>query len=265
MATTEFKSKSKNPAFVFADYGDSIADANEGVTSVGVMAWSFLYIAIMCCTGGWAWTQTYSYAAVEGTFITDLPPQVWTIAIGGMLGGFVVALFTIFNPRLSPYTAPVYSALEGLILGTISAAFETAYPGIIVNTVLSTLGVFVTVAFLYGSGIVKVNETFKMVLLSVMCAILIVYFADIILRLFAVYSFPFLHEQGSWWAIAFSIGVIIVAGLNFAWDFENVKEAQEQKAPKYFECYLAFGFMLTLVWLYLEVLRLWALTQGKKD
>lgn len=263
---TDVKSKSSNPAFGFADYdSDGRVSANEGVTNIGVMAWSFFYIAIMCMTGTWAWTQTYAYASVEGTQITSLPSHVWGIAIGGILGGLVVALFTIFIPRISPYTAPVYSALEGLVLGTISAAFESAYPGIVLNTALSTVGVFATVAFLYGTGIVKVNETFKMVLLSAMSAILLVYFADIILSIFAGYSFPMIHEQGNWWAIGFSVVVIIVAGLNFAWDFDNVRVAQEQGAPKYYESYLAFGFMLTLVWLYLEILRLWTLLQGKKD
>lgn len=260
------KSKSSNPAFSFVDYDaeGQVAPA-EGVTNIGVMAWCFVYIAIMVMTGSWAWSLTYGYSHVEGTQITDLPAQVWGVAITGLLGGLIVALFTIFIPRISPFTAPVYSAFEGMILGTISAAFESAYPGIIVNTALSTLGVFATVAFLYGTGIIKVNSTFKLVLLSAMSAILLVYIADILLSIFSGYHFPMIHEQGNWWAIGFSGVVIVVAGLNFAWDFENIKEAQAQGAPKYYESYLAFGFMLTLVWLYLEVLRLWSLLQGKKN
>lgn len=263
---TDVKSKSSNPAFIFADYdGEGRVAPAEGVTNVGVMAWCFFYIAIMVMSGSWAWSLTYEYARVEGTQIIDLPAQAWGVAIGGMLGGLIVALFTIFIPRISPFTAPVYSAFEGLVLGTISAAFESVYPGIIANTAISTVGVFATVAFLWGTGIVKVTETFKMVLLSAMSAILLVYFADILLSIFSGYSFPMIHEQGNWWAIGFSVVVIVVAGLNFAWDFENVKEAQAQGAPKYYESYLAFGFMLTLVWLYLEVLRLWTLLQGKKS
>ncbi len=266
MATEAKKFKTTNPAFRFVTYkDDELPQAVGGVTSAGVMVWSLVYIAIMCITGAFAWTQTYGYSHVEGIDITSLPAQAWTWAILGLVGGTVLAFVTIFIPRICPFTAPFYSAFEGLTLGTISAAFEHAYPGIILNTVISTVGVFGVVAVLYGTGVIKVNKTFMTVLLSCMIAILLTYIADIVLSIFAGYRMPMLHEQGNWWAIGFSVLVIIVAGLNFAWDFENVKLAQESQAPKYYESYLAFGFMLTLVWLYLEVLRLWALMSGRKD
>lgn len=263
--STTFKNKSSNPAFRWADYDAEgrVAPA-EGVTSLGVTLKTFFYIAIMCATGTWAWMETWGYSSVEGTAITQLPAHLWSGVIAALVVGFVISLVTIFVPRIAPWSTPFYAACEGVVLGAISAAFEAAMPGIVLNTVLSTLGVFLTVAFLYGTGIIVVNNTFKVVLLSAMVGILVMYLVDICLMAFSGYRMPMLHEAGNIWAILISLAIIVVAGLNFAWDFENVKEAQAQGAPKYYEAYLAFGFLLTLVWLYLECLRLWALVQGKK-
>jgi len=261
---------SSNPAFAYVNFqrADTSEVAPATVSIEGVALKTLFYIAILCATGAWAWAQAWPYlsqVAVEGAGNTTIPGPVLGYAIGGTLGAFIVAMFTIFIPSIARYTAPVYSALEGLALGTISVCCEAAYPGIIMNAVISTVGVFAVVTFFYGTGVIKVTETFKSVILSAMFGIFIVYMADILIRLFGGPALPMIHQQGSWLAIGFSVLVIIVAGLSFAWDFQNVKDAQEAGAPKYFEAYLAFGLMLTLVWLYVEVLRLWILLQGKKD
>lgn len=270
---TETKRMTSNPAFAFVDYrgrgglatygdrndyvGEAVAPAT--VTAQGVALRCLFYIAILCATGGWIWSQMLPYL----TSGTPLPGSLHAFTIGGLIGAFIISMVTIFVPRIAWITGPIYSALEGLFLGSLSVTLEAAYPGIVMNAVLSTVGVFAIVAFFYATGVVKVTETFKTVLLSAMFGICLLYLVNMLFSLFGGQGLSILNQQGNWLAIGLSVLIVIVAGLNFAWDFQNVKDAQDAGAPKYYEAYLAFGLMITLVWLYIELLRLWMLLQRR--
>jgi len=190
-----------------------------------------------------------------------ISPALVPVMLVGCIGGLVMALWTVFSPRSSPVTAPIYAILEGMVIGAISAIFEYQFPGIVFQATGVTIGAFAAIMALYGSGIIKVNETFKAVLFSAMLAIGLAYLATLVLRMFGS-DVPYIHGSGPV-GIGFSVIVCIVAALNFAWDFQNVVDAKNAEAPRWYEWYLGFGLLLTLVWLYLEVLRLLAKLQSR--
>jgi uncharacterized YccA/Bax inhibitor family protein len=181
-------------------------------------------------------------------------PLAMPLMIGGAIGGLIVAIITTFKKEWSPKTAPIYAALEGLFIGGISAFFETMFPGIVIQAVSLTFGVFFILLFCYKSGLIKATENFKMGVIAATGAIGLVYLASMVMRMFGS-SIPFIHEGGMM-GIGFSLVVVVVAALNLILDFDFIEKAAEQGAPKYMEWFGAFGLMVTLVWLYLEMLRL---------
>lgn len=215
--------------------------SGDGVMSfAGVTVKSLLLLGIMMLGA------TYSYG--QGTnFSTGM-------LIGSVLGGFVLAMITIFNPKVAPFTSPVYAGLEGLALGAISLVADTKYPGIAMEAVLSTSAVFLVMLLLYSNRIIRVNHKFAAGLMAAMTGILVIYLADIILALFGI-TMPVVRESSPW-GIAFSVGVVIVAALSLAMDFNQIEEGVESRAPKSMEWFSAFGLMVSLVWLYLEILSL---------
>lgn len=172
----------------------------------------------------------------------------------GALGGFVVALVTVFKKEWSPVTAPLYAALEGLFLGAISMAYATMYDGIIFNAVALTLGIFAAMLITYRSGLIKVTQKFRMGIVAATGGIALVYVASIILGFFGI-NLSLVSGTGMF-GIGFSLIVVVVAALNLVLDFDLIERGAEAGAPKYFEWYTAFGLIITLVWLYLEILRL---------
>ncbi len=190
-------------------------------------------------------------------FITAWDPSTLTPwIIGGAIGGFIMALITIFNKPIARYTAPVYALLEGLFLGGISALFEAQFPGIVIQAVGLTFGTLFMLLFLYKSRIIKPTENFKLGVVSATGGIALLYFISIILRLFGV-QIGFIHGSGLL-GIGFSLFVVVIAALNLVLDFDFIEQGAAQSAPKYMEWYAAFGLMVTLIWLYIENLRLLA-------
>jgi uncharacterized YccA/Bax inhibitor family protein len=188
---------------------------------------------------------------------SDLSPGL--MMIGG-LGGFGVALLTIFVPRVSPYTAPLYAALEGLFLGGISTLFERRYPGIAIQAVGLTFGVLMVMLGLYGSRVVQVTEKFKIGVIAATGGVCLVYLVDLVARFFG-HNLPFIHEGGLF-GIGFSLVVVVIAALNLILDFDFIEQGVRRQAPKYMEWYGGFSLLVTLVWMYLEILRLLAKTRG---
>lgn len=172
----------------------------------------------------------------------------------GAIGGFVVAMVTVFKKEWSPITAPLYAALEGLFLGAISMAYANMYDGIIFNAVALTLGIFAAMLITYRSGLIKVTQKFRMGIIAATGGIALVYFASIILGFFGI-NLSLVTGTGMF-GIGFSLIVVVVAALNLVLDFDLIEKGAEAGAPKYFEWYTAFGLIITLVWLYLEILRL---------
>ena len=175
---------------------------------------------------------------------------------GGMIGGLIVALVTVFKKTWAPTTTPLYAALEGLALGGISVFFEMKYPGIVSQAVFLTFGTLGALLFAYKSGIIKATENFKLGVVAATGGIFILYLLSFVLGMFGV-SVPLIHSSGTF-GILFSVFVVIVAALNLVLDFDFIEAGAEHGAPKYMEWFGAFGLLVTLVWLYLEILHLLA-------
>jgi len=180
------------------------------------------------------------------------------LALPAAIAGFVVALVTVFRKRWAPITAPLYAFLEGVFVGGISVIFEAAYPGIVIPAVSLTIGVFVAMLFIYRSHVIVVTDRLRIGIVAATGGVALVYLADFILNLLGV-QVAYLNEamQGSGLlGIGVSLVVIVIAAFNLLLDFDFVERGVAARAPKYMEWYGAFGLLVTLVWLYLEILRL---------
>ena len=167
------------------------------------------------------------------------------LVMPAILIGLVIALFTIFRPKNSPYTAPAYAAIEGIALGGITMIFETQYPGIGIQAIGLTFGILASLLFCYKSGIIKPTENFRLMIFAGTMGIFILYLVSFIMSFFGN-------------SIGFSLFVVAIASLNLVLDFDFIEEGAEKGMPKYLEWYGAFSLMVTLIWLYLEILRLLA-------
>ena len=178
------------------------------------------------------------------------------LVMPAILIGFVIALFTIFRPKISPYTAPAYAAIEGVALGGITMIFEAQYPGIGIQAIGLTFGILASLLFCYKSGIIKPTENFRLMIFAGTMGIFILYLVSFIMSFFGN-SIGFIHSNGLF-GIGFSLFVVAIASLNLVLDFDFIEEGAEKGMPKYLEWYGAFSLMVTLIWLYLEILRLLA-------
>jgi uncharacterized YccA/Bax inhibitor family protein len=183
-------------------------------------------------------------------------PGVAGWAIGASLVGLAVAIATIVRPRWSPVTAPIYALVEGVVLGLVSMWFEASYPGIAIQAVALTFGVFGVMLVLYRTGVIKVTQRFRAGVLGATLGIAVVYLVSLVLGLFGV-RVPFLNDASPL-GILISLAIVTVAALNLVLDFDLIDRGARSGAPAYMEWYAAFGLLVTLVWLYLELLRLLA-------
>ena len=215
-----------------------------------------ILLLILMVAGVFGWnavtlTPLPKLANGDQTYDASVPPWIFATYIAT----FVLAMVTIFKPKLARITAPIYAVGEGLFLGSISAIFEAQFPGIVVQAVLLTFGVFITMMVLFATGAIKVTQKLRMGIFCAMGAIFFIYIADLIASIFFNSSMP-LVNSASPAGIGFSVVVVIVASLNLLLNFDFIKTAVDYKAPRYMEWFAAFGLMLALVWLYLEILRL---------
>jgi uncharacterized YccA/Bax inhibitor family protein len=183
--------------------------------------------------------------------------------LGAVIGGLIVAIVTAFKNTWAPMTTPLYAALEGVALGGISVIFESQYPGIVSQAVFLTFGTLAALLLAYRSGLVKATENFKLGIAAATGGIALLYLASFVLGFFGM-SVPLIHSSGTW-GILFSLFVVVIAALNLVLDFDFIETGVERGAPKYMEWYGAFGLLVTLVWLYLEILRLLAKLQSRRD
>ena len=180
----------------------------------------------------------------------------------GLIGGFITALVTIFKKVWAPFTTPLYAAFEGLMLGGISAIYEAQYPGIVINAVALTFGTMAALLLAYRSGLVRATENFKLGIFAATGGIALVYLISMVMGFFGT-RIPYIHEAGIV-GIGFSLFVVVIAALNLVLDFDFIERGAELGVPKYMEWVGAFGLLVTLVWLYLEILRLLAKLQQRK-
>ena len=181
----------------------------------------------------------------------------------GAIGGLVMALVTSFFPKASPFTSPVYAAFEGMFLGGISVIFEARFPGIVVQAVGLSVAMLTMMLFLYGTGVIRATEKFKMGIMAATGAIFLVYMASMLLSFFGV-RVPFIHESGLF-GIGFSVVVVVIAALNLILDFDFIEQGVRSRAPKYMEWYGGFSLLVTLVRMYLEILRLLSKLRNSND
>ena len=174
----------------------------------------------------------------------------------GAIGGFIVALVTVFKKEWSPVTAPIYALLEGLFLGGISAVFETMFPGIVVQAVGLTFGTLFCLLAAYKAGLIKATENFKLGVTAATGGICLLYLITMLLGFCGIHM-PYIHQSGMI-GIGFSLFVVVIAALNLVLDFDFIENGAASRAPRYMEWYAAFGLLVTLVWLYCEILRLLA-------
>jgi len=193
------------------------------------------------------------------TYTRELLP----LAFVGAIGGLIVAIVTIFKKQWSPITVPIYSLLQGLFLGGISYIFNQLYDGIVLQAVLLTGSILFSLLFAYKSGLIKATENFKLGVTAATGGIFIVYMISFVMSFFGS-GLPILDiNNSSLMSIGFSLFVVVIASLNLVLDFDFIEQGAEMGAPKYMEWYGAFGLLVTLIWLYIEILRLLAKLRGR--
>jgi len=221
--------------------------SGEAMTLGGTTNKTGLLLLCTLLTATWTWSRFFSAAG---------PASVMPFVLVGAVGGFIVALVTVFKKPWAPVTAPLYALLEGLVLGGVSAMFETRYPGIAFQAVTLTFGTLLALLAAYKSGLIRATENFKLGVVAATGGIFVIYLLSFVLGFVGI-RMPFIHENGLF-GILFSAFVVVVAALNLVLDFDFIETGVEQGAPKYMEWYAAFGLIVTLIWLYLEILRLLA-------
>jgi uncharacterized YccA/Bax inhibitor family protein len=226
------------------------------MTIQGAAIKTLILVGIVLVAAAYTWSQVLSQGLAEHGGRLVVANSANLFALVGCLGGFVLAMVTVFKPHWSPWTAPLYAVAQGLAMGAISAIFERVYPGIVIEAVGITIGTLVILLAVYASGLLAVTDRFKAGVVAATGAICLVYFISWILGLFGI-PVPFIHESG-WIGIGFSVVVVIVAALNLVLDFDVIATQARIGAPKYMEWYCGFSLLVTLVWLYLEILRLLA-------
>jgi uncharacterized YccA/Bax inhibitor family protein len=224
------------------------------MTILGTVHKTGFLVLIVFAVAMWLWKEFPVRAGA-------IPAGLYPWLIGGAIGGLVTALVTSFKKEIAFVTAPLYAACEGLVLGGISALFDALYPGIAIQATGLTATTLLALLFAYRSGLIRATENFKLGVTAATGAIMLMYLASWILGMFGV-PLPFLHGNGVL-SIGISMVIVVIAALNLVLDFDFIEQGQEQGAPKHMEWYAAFGLLVTLVWLYIETIRLLAKLQSR--
>lgn len=229
-----------NPLMSASIYYEAWINSKNAMTLDWTINKSFILVWLTILSAIWVW----SYSELFLPYISPI------ISIA-----FIISLIIIFDKTKSPYLSPIYAILEWLTIWVISSFYEKELPGIVIETVLLTFWVFLIMLFLYKYRIIQATENFKSWILAATLSIALVYIISLIWMLTWFYNIPFIHENWVIW-ILFSLFVVWIAALNLILDFDNVEIWVKMKAPKYMEWYTSFWLLVTLIWLYLEILKL---------
>jgi len=238
--------RSGNPSLNKNTFSSFSVSAEQQMTLDGTVNKTGISLLILMFTATYTWNS----------------PSIGLMVMGG-IGGFIVGIITHFKRHLSGITVPIYAALEGLLLGGISIMFENLYPGIVSQAIFITFGILASLLLAYKSGLIKPTENFKLGVAAATGGIAFIYLISWIMSFWGA-SIPLIHSSSTF-GIVFSIGVIIIAALNLVLDFDFIEQGVEMGAPQYMEWYGAFGLMVTLIWLYLEILRLLAKLNSQRS
>tara|TARA_B100000768_G_scaffold181103_1_gene202886 strand:- start:2874 stop:3605 length:732 start_codon:yes stop_codon:yes gene_type:complete len=241
--------RSGNPALSKKTFENLLANNSEVMTIDGAVNKTAISMGLLLLSGYY----TYSNAIMDYIII-------------GSIGGFIVALVTIFKKQWSATTVPIYAVLEGLALGGISKMYANAFePGIVPQAIMLTLGILFSLLFAYKTKIIKATENFKLGVFAATAGIGVVYLISFLMSLFGSGGLPVMNPaNSSMLSIGFSLFVVVIASLNLVMDFDFIEEGAKNGAPKYMEWYGAFGLLVTLIWLYLEILRLLAKLSSRR-
>jgi len=243
--------RSGNPALRANTFETLNPTLGDTMTILGTVHKTALSLVLLMITALFTWNLA--------------PGDPWanTLLIVGLIGGLVTAIITIFKKTAAPYTVPLYALLEGLALGGISRIFESSYPGIVNQAFMLTFGTLGGLLLAYRSGLIKPTENFKLGIFAATGGIGIIYLLSFVLGMFNI-QVPLVNSN-SLMGILFSLVVVVVAALNLVLDFDFIEEGAKRGAPKYMEWYGAFGLPVTLIWLYLELLRLLAKLKSRRS
>lgn len=241
--------QTSNPVFRNDPFATAGYSANT-MTIGGAVGKTVILLVLALISGAASWTL-----ASRGI-------NVMPIAVGAAIVGFLVALGTTFKPQWSMVLAPLYALLQGTFVGAISQFFNAQYEGIALAAAGGTAATLSGMLFAYQIGLIRATDTFKRVVISATLGIAIFYVVMMVLRLFGI-QMPAINGSGLL-GIGFSVFVVIIAALNLILDFDVIEQGARNGAPKYMEWYGAFALMVTLIWLYLEILRLLAKIMGRR-
>lgn len=234
--------ESSNPAMEVFKKGNDI-EYKETMSVKGAVnkTMTLLFVTLISSIFTWSWVQ-------------NNPELMYPVMITGVIAGFIVALITAFKPQLANILGFAYAILEGLVLGPITMLLEMQYPGIGIQAVIVTIGIFMGMLLVYGYRIIRVTDKFKKIIIGLTFGVMIIYLISIVGN-FLGFSVPYIHESGTV-GILFSIFVVGLAAFNLLLDFDFIEKAVYEKYPKYMEWYGAFALLVTIIWLYIEVLKL---------
>ena len=237
-----FRSNAFQPDATFDE-----TDSTQRMTLAGAINKTGILLVLCLVSAGYVWNRFFQ---------SSEPAAVNGLMMLGLVGGLAMAMVTIFKRQWAGLTAPAYALLQGLALGGISAMFELQYPGIVIQAVGLTFGTLAVLLLAYKTGLIKPTENFRLMIVAATGGIALLYLVSFVMGFFGS-SVGFIHSNGLF-GIGFSLFVVAIAALNLVLDFDFIEAGAEQGAPKYMEWYGAFSLMVTLVWLYLEILRLLA-------
>jgi len=240
--------RSGNPALSAKTFKNAVSTSDEKMTIEGTVNKTAMSLLLLMAAASYTWSNPSP-----------------GLMIFGMIGGFILAIVTIFKKTWAPYTVSGYALLKGLALGGISRFFEMQYPGIVSQAVFLTFGILAALLLAYKSGLIKPTENFKLGVVAATGGIAFMYLISFIMSIFGSGLSIMNTANTSLFSIGFSVFVVIIASLNLVLDFDFIEEGAERGAPKYMEWYGAFGLLVTLIWLYLEILRLLAKLQSRRN
>lgn len=246
--------RSGNPVLSDATFRDlpEIGSPAQAMTINGTVFKTGVLLVLAALAAAFTWQRFFALG----------PAAIYPFLMGGTIVGFVLALVTCFKPTIAAYTSPLYAVAQGLFMGGLSALLEVKFEGIVIQAIGLTFGVLLVMLMAYSTGWIRATENFKLGVVAATGAVALFYFVAFILSFFNV-NMSIIWGNG-WIGIGFSLVVVTIAALNLVLDFDFIEKGAESGAPKYMEWYGAFGLMVTLVWLYIEVLRLLAKLRGSE-
>jgi len=248
MRNNHLRLRSGNPVLSAKTFTGSYRNTGDVMTIEGTVNRTMISLFILIISG----LFTYIF-------------EILAFAIIGGVIGLGLLITTMFKPQWAPRTVPLYALFQGAALGGISYLFNQMYEGIVTQAIVLTLGIFLSLLLAYKSRLIKVTENFKLGVVAATCGIGILYMASFFMSIFGMGQMPIMDiNNSSFMSIGFSLFVIVIASLNLVLDFDFIEEAAEKGAPKYMEWRAALWLMVTLIWLYLEILRLLAKLQSRR-